>query len=98
MRFTCFCGNSLSNTGQPNDIEHVLLSSRGIERLQDLADAEVSTEGTINEWPEHWEESGAIDVWKCSGCNRLYVFPRGSSDFDKVVVYSVECVGITSTG
>jgi hypothetical protein len=94
MKFTCLCGNPLSNTGQPNDTEHLLLSNRGVERLQDLADAQVSAEGIIDEWPEHWEESGAIEVWKCLECNRLYVFPSNSFDFDKVVVYKVERTGI----
>ena len=92
MRFPCLCGNSLSNAGQPNETEHVLLSSRSVEHLQNLADAEVSAKGIINDWPWHWEESGAIEVWKCSDCQRLYMSP--GKGFDKVVVYKVEQVGI----
>jgi hypothetical protein len=94
MRFPCLCGNGLSNAGQPNETEHFLISNRAVEELQNLADAEVSAKGVIDDWPEHWEDSGAVEVWKCSACNRLYVFPHGSFDFDKVVVYQVERVGI----
>jgi hypothetical protein len=92
MKFPCLCGNTLSNAGSPNKVEHLLIDRYGIERLQDLADAQAAAQGTINEWPENWIESGATEVWKCDVCKRLYVSP--SEGFDKTIVYKVEQVGI----
>jgi hypothetical protein len=82
----------LSDTAQPNDIEHLLISSRSIERLQDLVDDEVRKEGVVDMWPEHWEQSGAVEIWKCYKCHRLLLRPRESPD--KIVVYSVEKIGL----
>ena len=93
MRFPCVCGNTLSNAGSPNGTEHLLIDGFGIERLQNLVNAQTTAnKGATNEWPENWEESGAIEVWKCDVCKRLYVSPNDG--FDKVVVYKVEKVGI----
>ncbi|MBN9119296.1 MAG: hypothetical protein J0I06_09065 [Planctomycetes bacterium] len=91
MKFPCLCGRTLSNAGSPNLTEHFLLSSVGVERLQDLIN-EYTAHGRFTEWADSWEESGAIEVWKCSDCQRLYVSPKDG--FDKVVVYKVEQVGI----
>jgi len=92
MNLTCICGNGMTNGGSPNDTQHLLISDRSIEKLQDLVDGQVRTDGVIDEWPEHWENSGATEVWMCYGCKRLYVRPTGPRD--QVIVYSIEKVGI----
>jgi hypothetical protein len=92
MRMICVCGTMLSNVGQPNDTEHLMMTSKSIETLQDLADEEVAKEGTIDLWPEHWEQNGAVEVWKCHKCDRLYVDPNGPAD--QVVVYAIEKIGV----
>lgn len=73
MKITCKCGFVLSDSGSPNDMEHVLVSDRQVEALQDLVDNEVEADGEIQMWPEHWEESGATEIWKCEQCDRLHV-------------------------
>jgi hypothetical protein len=92
MQFECLCGTMLSDTASPNDTEHLLISSRSIERLQDLVDDELAKDGVVDMWPEHWDECGAIEVWKCHKCNRLYVQPRESPE--KIIVYSIEKIGL----
>ena len=56
-------------------------------------DAQVEKEGIVDEWPEHWEDSGATEVWKCHVCKRLYMSPKGPRD--KVIVYAIEKIGIS---
>lgn len=92
MHITCICGTVLSNTALPNDVEHLLLSTRAIEWLQHLVDREVNKDGTVDLWPEHWEQSGAVEVWKCFECNRLYFNVGGPPE--KLVVYSAERTGV----
>ncbi len=82
----------MSDVAAPNDIEHLLLSYRAKERLQDLVDAEVAKSGRIDLWPEHWESAGAVDVWRCPNCGRLYFNPRGSAS--EVTVYRFERKGL----
>jgi hypothetical protein len=82
----------MTNGASPNDIQHLLISDRSIELLQNLVDGQVRADGAIDEWPEHWENSGATEVWMCLSCKRLYVRPIGPRD--QVVVYSIERVGI----
>jgi len=93
MRFRCVCGRTLSNSGVPNAIEHLFISSYGIEKLQDLVDVQSEeNRGPTDDWPENWEDSEAIEVWKCSDCQRLYFSP--SEGFESTVVYKVEQIGI----
>lgn len=92
MYLKCECGNVLTDTAAPNDVEHILLSYSIMERLQDKVDNEVATHGSVDSWPEHWEESGAMEVWKCPECGRLYLNPRGETE--KVVVYKLEKKGL----
>ena len=82
----------MSDIGAPNDTENLLISNRSIELLQDLVDSQVQSDGIVDEWPEHWENSKALEVWKCYACNRLYVSPKGPPE--QVIVYSIERVGI----
>jgi hypothetical protein len=95
MYLKCECGNVMTNVAAPNTIEHLLLSNRSQEHLQDLVDEEVSTNGQVDLWPEHWEESGAIDVWKCQVCGRLYLNARGN--LEDIVVYKIEKKGLNAT-
>jgi hypothetical protein len=92
MWLTCICGGRMTNGASPNDIQHLLISDRSIEQLQNLVDGEVRTNGHIGEWPEHWENSGATEVWMCPACSRLYVWPTGPRA--KIIVYSIERIGI----
>jgi hypothetical protein len=92
MKLECICGNLMNDVGYPNDTEHLLIGTRSIERLQDLVDREVEEAGTVDMWPEHWDDSGATVVWKCYKCSRLYVNPQGTAE--NVIVYAIEKVGI----
>jgi hypothetical protein len=92
MRFPCLCGRGLSDAGSPNLTEHYLLSSVGVERLYTVVADQFAARGRIDLSSDSWEDAGAIEVWKCSDCQRLYVSPKDG--FDKVVVYKVEQVGI----
>jgi hypothetical protein len=93
MDLKCACGNVMSDVGSPNETEHLLVSSRSIERLQDSVDTEVESDKIVDGWPEHWEKSGATEVWKCHVCKRLYISPKGTPS--KVVVYAIEKIGVT---
>jgi hypothetical protein len=92
MNFKCLCGTSLNNNACPNEIEHLLISAGSQESLQNLVDEEVEANGEVNLWPEHWEDSKSIIVWKCYECGRLYIDAEG--DPEKVVVYQIEQQGI----
>ena len=92
MYLKCECGTVLSDVASPNDVEHLLLSYRAKERLQDLVDDEVASDGTIRMWSEHCEQSGAIDVWRCPDCVRLYFNARGAPS--EIIVYRLERRGL----
>ena len=92
MNIRCSCGNVMSDVGAPNDTEHLLISNHSMEHLQDMVDAQVETDGIIDEWPEHWERSNTKVVWKCTACERLYLDPEGP--VDQVRVYAIEKIGI----
>jgi len=92
MYLQCICGNVMNDIGAPNNVEHLLLSYYAMERLQDLVDQEVSTNGQVDLWPEHWDDAGAIVVWKCLDCDRLYL--NAKSKKEDVVVYKIERKGI----
>lgn len=82
----------MSDVCSPNDVESLLISDRSQEILQDLVDSEVKAVGQVDQWPEHWENCNAIEVWKCQNCLRLFTSPRGPRD--EVVVYKIEKIGI----
>lgn len=88
MYLKCLCGNIMNDVGAPNVVEHLLLNYSAMERLQDLVDKEVSTSSEVSLWPEHWEEAGAITVWRCPNCDRLYFDPK--NDNKNMVVYKIE--------
>ena len=92
MFIKCLCGQVLNDTAAPNDVEHILMSYQAMERLQDLADEEVAAEGAIHCWPEHWEVSGAIKIWKCGTCSRLYFGIGGKPE--KIIIYKIEQTGL----
>ncbi len=92
MELKCICGNVMSDIGSPNDTEHLLISNRSVERLKDLVDSQIERNGIVDEWPEHWEQSGALEVWKCYACKRLYMSPKGPAD--EIIVYKMEKTGI----
>jgi hypothetical protein len=92
MYLECFCGRVMFNTGSPNGIEHVLLYDYALEKLQALVNAEVDKDGTVDLWPEHREDSGALNVWKCPDCQRRYISPDGEKE--KVIVYTIERRGM----
>ncbi len=92
MYLSCVCGKVMNDVAAPNKVEHLLLSYSAMERLQDLVDQEVSTTCEVRLWPEHWKESGAIDVWKCPDCGRLYLYAK--EDPEKVLVYVIEEKGV----
>jgi hypothetical protein len=91
MYLECICGNVMNDIASPNSVEHLLLSYSAMERLQDLVDQEVSTNGKVDLWPEHWEEAGAIVVWRCQDCARLYL--NAKSQKEDVAVYKIEKKG-----
>lgn len=92
IEIPCSCGHVLSWGRSPDNFEFLYLSYAAKERLQDLVDSQVERDGVIDEWPEHWEGSNAIDVWKCPICNRLYFSPMGPRE--QIAVYNLERVGI----
>jgi hypothetical protein len=92
MFLTCICGHRMSDVASPNTIEHRLLSNRAWEKLQDLVDEECAKAGSIDSWPEHWEASGATDVWRCPECGRLYLNARDEPA--KILVYKLEQTGL----
>jgi hypothetical protein len=92
MRLKCICGETMTDIAHPSETENILLSSYSQEKLQDLVDQEVAESGEVDMWYEHWKESGAINVWKCTTCERLYLNAYGEPE--DIVVYSVEKRGI----
>jgi hypothetical protein len=92
MYIKCLCGNTPNNVASPNNVEHLLLNSYAIEKLQDLVDEEVKENGSVDMWPEHWDKCGAIEVWKCLECGRLLFNPKGAPK--DVMVYKFERKGL----
>ena len=82
----------MTNIASPNDTEHLLVSDRSLERLQNLVDSEVARNGNVDEWPEHWENCNPHEVWMCGECRRLYFAPHGERD--QITVYAIERVGV----
>lgn len=64
-KFTCKCGEQLSNSSVPNEIElHVYTWFEWDEILR-------------NDVVETWKiPSPGYDVWKCPHCERIYFFDK----------------------
>jgi hypothetical protein len=62
--FLCKCGKRLSNTAVPNDVELWVYTDR--EWVQKVESQAVIDPGDFPD-PDH-------DVWRCSECERVYVF------------------------
>lgn len=62
-RFLCRCGETLSNSSAPNDIQLRVYTDREWDDIINM--------GTIDSvdipFPNY-------DVWRCSSCERIYVF------------------------
>jgi hypothetical protein len=92
MIIKCVDGHTMDDIAAPNEVEHLLLDYQAKEQLQDLVDEECGSVGSVDMWPEHWKESGAVEVWKCPSCARLYVNPKGKPG--DVVIYKIERIGL----
>ena len=76
-RLLCKCGTTLSNTMAPNDVELKVFTDKEWDDIINL--------GQIDsvDLPD-----ATRDVWRCSVCERIYVFDKGS---DKAsMVYKLE--------
>jgi hypothetical protein len=62
-KFQCKCGEILSNSLVPNDIEFWAYSDREWDKIME--------QDTYNSWeiPRPYHE-----VWKCPACQRIYIF------------------------
>lgn len=78
MNFLCRCGNRLSNTSDPNDVEYIVYSDREWSEFQ--------RKGWIYfldvPYPKY-------DVWRCDKCDRVYLFSN-QPDYELVKVYKPE--------
>lgn len=73
----CRCGNILSNTACPNDVELQVYTD---EEWDELLDCEMIVP---------WEiKAPKYDVWKCPKCKRIYVFEHGGNKV--IMTYALE--------
>jgi hypothetical protein len=72
-RFLCKCGETLSNSLAPNDIELKLYTDM---EWDEIINQEVIDPLAIPE-PKY-------DVWRCPKCERLYFFENGKDEAIKV--------------
>jgi len=62
---TCKCGNRISNSEVPNDVEYHAYSDREWNKILE------------NDFIETFKIPAPVnDVWKCNKCNRLYIFDQ----------------------
>ena len=76
-RMNCKCGNLLSNSEAPNDVQLVVYTDREWD--------EITTPETLESWRIPMP---TFDVWRCPKCERIYVFERGKAEAFRV--YSLE--------
>jgi hypothetical protein len=76
-RFLCKCGETLSNSQAPNDIEMRVYSDR---EWDEIINHDMIDPLTIPD-PKY-------DVWRCPKCERLYFFEQGNDV--AVKVYKLE--------
>ena len=96
MNIRCLCGYHMNNAAVPNGIEHILINDYAQELLETAVDNEVRRDGKVDFWPDHWEDVGAIVVWKCPQCNRLYL-NADAPDSANIQVYVLEQTGLPTT-
>lgn len=79
-KMLCKCGNLLSTSPVPNDVQlRVYTDTEWVEKIE--------SQDTFNTWEIPFPER---DVWRCPACERIHVFGEGE-DRNKVVrVYVVE--------
>ena len=81
MRMNCTCGEYLSNSATPNDVELWVYTDREWDAILE--------NDTIETWkiplPTH-------DVWRCPKCERIYVFGKPNEDgcIPVIKVYRLE--------
>ena len=92
MFLKCVCGTVLDDVGAPNNVEHLLLSYRAMEKIQDLVDDEVAAVGKVDSWVDHWDDAGSLKVWRCYNCARLYINAMGPPE--DIVIYAIERKGM----
>jgi len=62
-RYTCKCGETMSNTLAPNDIQYRIYSDKEWDDIINIGEMD-----SIDlPFP-------SVDVWRCPKCERLYVF------------------------
>jgi hypothetical protein len=78
-RMDCRCGEVLSNSAAPNDIQ--------LRVYTDIEWDSILSIDTINAWEfplPHY------DVWRCPACERIYVFEPGNGPAIKIYVLEEE--------
>jgi len=76
-RMNCKCGEILSNSMAPNDIELRVYTDRELEKILEV--------DTIEAWKFPLPNR---NVWRCPKCERVYVFEEGNDTAIKV--YALE--------
>jgi hypothetical protein len=74
----CKCGNRLSDSNVPSEIQYHVYSDREWIKIIELGVVETISLPA----PEH-------DVWKCNNCNRIYVFNK-KGDITKVYTLEID--------
>jgi hypothetical protein len=72
-RMTCECGEILSNSMAPNDIQLIVYTDKEWDKILER--------DTIETWKIPMP---TYDVWKCPKCERIYVFEPGNDHAIKV--------------
>ena len=72
-RMQCKCGEILSNSGVPNDVQLWVYTDKEWDRL--------TTPETIETWSIQEPDR---DVWMCTKCERIHVFEKGHNEAVKV--------------
>lgn len=76
-RMTCQCGEILSNSMAPNDIQLRVYTDKEWDEILSL--------DTINTWEFPMP---TYEVWRCPNCERIYVFKEGADQ--AVKIYKLE--------
>lgn len=74
-RMVCRCGQELSNSETPNDVQLRVYTDKEWD--------EIFKTDFIKAWEIPLPKG---DVWRCTNCERLYVFYNGCNQADKVYV------------